>query len=495
MKRKLLHWLPIISIIALLVALVPAGALAQSPQAGPPPTVNGLFYGDGDYAIYQWYGDSPAIPPSTRTRGSLYKYYDPSTGWLYFAMVVDRSANDNVFAWRIGGPDSDRDYLDSSGWGSNGHTFEQLYSSDNMEFYMSCGGNSWDWYHGYLYDENLDHNPAQADWLSGPEDNSIGGGTWPASLVTASSLQWNMNNMGWDVTLGGARTTWGEWKSPASGAGGDQVSHINVITGGSGYITPTVTIDPPGVGTTATAVAMLQGGAIGAIYVTDGGSGYAGPPNVTIGDEATPGGTGATATAVLGPTDAAGDRSVLDEEGYPPVSQQPADNINYNSIYGWEWPMVYEFAFDFQTECGGADFDQLMVVSAHNSPPKDTSDTVPLSVDLASFDAEVLPGGGQTRSIALSWETTDESSNAGFFLWRGTEADGVGRVQINAEIIPSEAPAAGGGAVYEYTDENLAKKTTYYYWLQDVDMSGTAGWSDPIAVTTTGKGRGQGPKK
>lgn len=63
------------------------------------------------------------------------------------------------------------------------------------------------------------------------------------------------------------------------------LSAVDVINGGSGYVTPpTVTISAAdGVGgPTATAVAIISGGVVTAINVTSGGSGYYLPPSITI---------------------------------------------------------------------------------------------------------------------------------------------------------------------------------------------------------------------
>jgi len=75
------------------------------------------------------------------------------------------------------------------------------------------------------------------------------------------------------------------------------VASITVGAGGSGYTSPpTVTIDAPPSGTTATATATLSGDAVDTIIVNDPGSGYTTVPTVTITGG---GGSGATATAVL----------------------------------------------------------------------------------------------------------------------------------------------------------------------------------------------------
>jgi len=173
-------------------------------DGGGTPTVNGLFYGDGDENNYYFLGENPG-------RGKL--YYNREGNTLYLAVVVDDSVNDNVFGDT--GDADDTVYLKSAGWKGvgNKHQAKHLITSDNTEFKLQCGDYTYDWFHDYLYDADGDEDPGEADWLSGPGDGSIGGGTPPPGLVSASSLQYNMNNSTWDVTLAGSRSGSDKWKS------------------------------------------------------------------------------------------------------------------------------------------------------------------------------------------------------------------------------------------------------------------------------------------
>jgi hypothetical protein len=357
--------------------------------------VNGLFYGDGDYLSgrYEIVGYSPPLTTGVRTRATMYRDRDAS-GWLYFALVVDRSVNDNVFG-NVSNNQPDRAYLDTAGWGSAKHDFGQLWGSDHMMFKMSCISPTqvFTWYHGYIYAEGNASNPTRlGPWLSGPGDGSTGGGNPPPTLVSASSLMWNMNKAVWDVTLGGARTEYNTWKSPA--------------------------------------------------------------------------------------TNGAADTSVIDELGYPPPGVQYTDNITFNKTYSWEWPLVYEFAFYWPEVCNIPPAFDLLVIGAHNSPSKDGDEDVPLAVDLAYFTAK-----GSAKKVVLEWATTRETNNVGFNLYRAMSLDEV-RTLVNKNIIPSGVSPAGGGAVYRFTDAGLEKKTTYFYWLQDVPMDGKSGLSQPLEVRT-----------
>lgn len=76
---------------------------------------------------------------------------------------------------------------------------------------------------------------------------------------------------------------------------GGVLAGISVVSGGSGYTSPTVTITGGG-GNGAVATATVEGGTIGAITVINGGTGYTSIPALDITD---PTGTGASAIAGL----------------------------------------------------------------------------------------------------------------------------------------------------------------------------------------------------
>jgi large repetitive protein len=111
--------------------------------------------------------------------------------------------------------------------------------------------------------------------------------------------------------------------------------------------------------------------------------------------------------------------------------------------------------------------------------------SAPTAVTLNSFTAmvekkSVLSDG---KSVILSWETTSEVNNLGFNLYRATSIDGE-RKKVNAELIPTLVnPGSLFGAIYSYMDAGIKNNKTYYYWLEDVDISGkTTGLTGPESV-------------
>lgn len=129
------------------------------------------------------------------------------------------------------------------------------------------------------------------------------------------------------------------------------------------------------------------------------------------------------------------------------------------------------------------------------------TDATGTAVELLGF--EVM--GVKNKAVTLGWETASETDNAGFSLYRADAVDGE-RVKVNHVLIPTNvAPGSPFGAVYEYTDTGvtMAHKTTYYYWLEDLDIYGNAELHGPVATVavpgssgsaqkSTGKGRNPG---
>ncbi|MFZ1473614.1 MAG: hypothetical protein WAV79_11870, partial [Anaerolineae bacterium] len=115
-----------------------------------------------------------------------------------------------------------------------------------------------------------------------------------------------------------------------------------------------------------------------------------------------------------------------------------------------------------------------------------------LSAALADFSA--FQSG---EAMRVSWETVSEVGNLGFNLWRGTSPNAPD-VQLNSSLIPSQAPGSSQGFIYEWLDAaNLVNNTTYFYWLEDVDIAGvvtrhgpiSAAFAAPTAVRLTEAGR------
>ena len=193
---------------------------AEALSNGCTPTVNGLFYGDGDNLCYELLAENP---------GRAQLWYHLEGDVLYAALVLSTSINDNVF----GAIDDDTDdaYVISAGWKGNGnqHEARALIQSDRAEWNLACGDSKSYWLQDYAYDPEKpeDYDPFEPDWLSDPYGKDGGGLPPPGFITSASSLQWNLNWHAalsptapitwWDVTRGGTQSDWEDWKSPDGG--------------------------------------------------------------------------------------------------------------------------------------------------------------------------------------------------------------------------------------------------------------------------------------
>ncbi len=110
------------------------------------------------------------------------------------------------------------------------------------------------------------------------------------------------------------------------------------------------------------------------------------------------------------------------------------------------------------------------------------------SVELQAPHAVLLAGFTATQEgehIVLQWETEWEENNQGFNLYRGTssaEPD----VQLNEELIQSQAPNSNQGFAYEWRDADIQGNVTYYYWLETVDAQGDTARFGPVSATVEG---------
>ncbi len=101
----------------------------------------------------------------------------------------------------------------------------------------------------------------------------------------------------------------------------------------------------------------------------------------------------------------------------------------------------------------------------------------PLGVTLASFGAQ-----GSSDRVVVSWETLSEANNAGFNVYR---ADNDAGPQTLLAYVPSQAPGSTQGFAYSYDDLAVQPGQTYWYWLEDVSLSGATTLHGPVSATVS----------
>jgi hypothetical protein len=118
--------------------------------------------------------------------------------------------------------------------------------------------------------------------------------------------------------------------------------------------------------------------------------------------------------------------------------------------------------------------DKLVATTGSFSEFALASDTEPLPVELASFEARRLD-----NRIQLSWQTVSEQNNARFEIQRKTgQSSSWSRVATQEGAGTTTEPQR-----YQFTDENLPYEVERFsYRLKQVNTDGTASFSDSVQV-------------
>jgi len=94
----------------------------------------------------------------------------------------------------------------------------------------------------------------------------------------------------------------------------------------------------------------------------------------------------------------------------------------------------------------------------------------------------LLLAGCSNQGATITWKTASEVNTAGFNLYRAASPDGPWQ-KINDQLLPpSQDPVSGGS--YSFTDKSANAGQTYYYQLEEVELSGDTARFDPIKMKT-----------
>jgi hypothetical protein len=96
-------------------------------------------------------------------------------------------------------------------------------------------------------------------------------------------------------------------------------------------------------------------------------------------------------------------------------------------------------------------------------------------VTLSSFLA--VPKAGK---VLVTWTTESEIDNAGFNIYRAESVNSK-FTKINKALIPAKGSATQKAA-YDFMDNAVQNRKTYYYRLEDIDINGTSTFHGPISA-------------
>ncbi|MBN1350143.1 Ig-like domain-containing protein [candidate division KSB1 bacterium] len=129
----------------------------------------------------------------------------------------------------------------------------------------------------------------------------------------------------------------------------------------------------------------------------------------------------------------------------------------------------YEFISD---EHAAGDYSIQATVGDGTDSTSITWNMTWTAVQLSAFAAKAIPYKG----IELVWQTSMEFDNMGFNVYRSNSKEGEYR-RINPEPISTNEDGE-----YQYKDLNVTSGKTYYYKLEDIDVSGHRTLHEAISV-------------
>ena len=93
----------------------------------------------------------------------------------------------------------------------------------------------------------------------------------------------------------------------------------------------------------------------------------------------------------------------------------------------------------------------------------------------------IIMATSSSAAITIKWSTATELDTAGFNLYRAESNQGP-YTRLNTDLIPASPDPFVGGS-YVFTDTSVVAGQTYFYQLEDIDLSGAATRHDANQVT------------
>jgi len=213
---------------------------------------------------------------------------------------------------------------------------------------------------------------------------------------------------------------------------GGQITGITIVNGGSGYGTTPPTVVFSGAGTGAVATAILTNGVITGFTISNPGSGYVTPGTITI----------------------------------------------HGTVNAVQTQIV---------DSAAATYNETDTNPSNDSSADTVSILAPTVVKILTMD------GKQDRNgVTLTWKTTFEADNLGFYIWRES-ANGT-REKISPNIIPGSALFTGKGIAaktnrsYRFVDRGAKDLQFFQYYIEDVDLKGVHTMHGPVSPVTAPTG-------
>jgi hypothetical protein len=100
-----------------------------------------------------------------------------------------------------------------------------------------------------------------------------------------------------------------------------------------------------------------------------------------------------------------------------------------------------------------------------------------LPVELSSFTAMYTAG----FFVQLTWIVQSETNHLGYNVLRNGTSTLATAIKVNSEVI-SSGSSEGTQITYGFRDDEVDPNSTYYYWLESVDLDGATHFFGPVSV-------------
>lgn len=104
-----------------------------------------------------------------------------------------------------------------------------------------------------------------------------------------------------------------------------------------------------------------------------------------------------------------------------------------------------------------------------------------LPVEMSSFTATL----SSETMINLQWTTESESNILGFNVYRSEDVELAHASKLNAIVI--EGTNSSTQHTYSFTDHEFEAHTTYFYWLESIEMNSEICFYGPVSVLSGGQ--------
>jgi hypothetical protein len=130
----------------------------------------------------------------------------------------------------------------------------------------------------------------------------------------------------------------------------------------------------------------------------------------------------------------------------------------------------------------------LILHTAYYVPPYEIKYSVDGGPEIVTWRFDNLPGGADRYAYVSQFFVSPTCGNyscrdfyidLGFNLYRGASDSGP---EALLAFVPSQAPGSNLGFAYTWADFKVTPGVTYWYWLEDVDVSGPRTLHGPVCV-------------